>query len=367
MTLIDVKGQDPSVRRKYHTLDGIRGVAAIVIVMRHAGYYFGDFGLHVSKAESYLAVDLFFVLSGFVIAEAYDKRLTGGLSAIEFMKIRLIRLYPLYLLGLLIGTIVVLGSLFFGNNIDHKSGFQVMKDFIFAFLILPTPFSNELYPFSGPSWSLFFELIANGLYAIFRNFLTTSRMILIIGVAAITLGLSVFHYGDMDKGNEWTGFLTAFFRVIYSFGVGLLIHRFHTKLPAFRLPSWSLLGLVFVLLVVVPSTQVRPWYDLFVVILLFPAIVHVASASESSSERMVRVYGLLGTTSYAVYILHKQFALFVAAAFDRVFKHNVEQFAPFSGVVFLIGLVYACWLMDRVYDLPVRRWASQIFLKNRKI
>src|SRR5580698_5736841 len=119
--------QDLVVRRKYHTLDGIRGAAALMVLMRHAGFYFGGLGLYLSKGESYLAVDLFFVLSGFVISEAYDGRLVEGLSPLEFMKIRVIRLYPLYLLGLLIGTVVTLGSFLAGNNINHKTGMQIAK------------------------------------------------------------------------------------------------------------------------------------------------------------------------------------------------------------------------------------------------
>src|SRR5580658_336346 len=138
-----------AARRKYHTLDGIRGTAALMILLRHAAYFFGRVGLYVSSSESYLAVDLFFVLSGFVIAGAYDKRLAGGLSPVEFIKIRTIRLYPLYLLGLSIGAISALLSIF-GNNTADLTIPELGKDFIFAFLMLPTPFSPALYPLNPP-------------------------------------------------------------------------------------------------------------------------------------------------------------------------------------------------------------------------
>src|ERR1700679_45238 len=160
------RAQDPGIRRKYHTLDGIRGVAAIMVLVFHAGSYFGALGIQISKSESYLAVDLFFVLSGFVIAEAYAKRLSKGPSAVDFMKIRVIRLYPLYLLGLLIGTVFILGHLRLGDNsLNQWSGSILAKDFLCALFMLPTPFSSSLYPINLPSWSLLFELIVNGLYA----------------------------------------------------------------------------------------------------------------------------------------------------------------------------------------------------------
>lgn len=191
-------------------------------------------------------------------------------------------------------------------------------------------------------------------------------MILIIASAAIGLGLYAYQNGRTDGGGVWSEFMIGLLRVVYSFGAGLLIQRYHTKIIFFRLPSWALMGLVMVLLSVTPSDQARPWYDMLVVILLFPAIVHIAAASESKSKNIIKVYSLLGTTSYAVYILHERFASFIAAVFRRVLKHEVGQFAPFSGLIFLLGLVSVCWLLDGVYDLPVRRWATKIFLPKAK-
>jgi peptidoglycan/LPS O-acetylase OafA/YrhL len=196
--------------------------------------------------------------------------------------------------------------------------------------------------------------------------LNSGRLISVIAVAAAGLGLSAYQNGDTDGGGNWMGFTVGILRVFYSFGMGLLIHRFHTKMEALRVPSWILLGLVVFILSVTPSAQARPWYDMFAVILVFPAIVYIASASEPGSPKVIFAYSLLGTTSYAIYILHNQVASFTAGAVRGIFKCNVAQFAPFSGVAFLLVFVYGCWLLDRVYDLPVRRWASGMFLKKQK-
>jgi peptidoglycan/LPS O-acetylase OafA/YrhL len=356
-------GQDLPARRKYHTLDGIRGAAALMILIRHAGFFFGNFGVYISNSESYLAVDLFFVLSGFVIAGAYDKRLAGGLSPIEFIKIRVIRLYPLYFLGLLIGTVSGLFSIY-GNNTAGLTGPKLVKEFALAFFMLPSPFSADLYPLNLPSWSLFFEMIVNGLYAAAYSLLNSARLISVIAIAAAGLGFCAYQNGDTDGGGNWAGFTVGVLRVLYSFGMGLLIHRFHTKMEAFRVPSWILITLVILTLSVTPSAQARPWYDMVAVILVFPAIVHIASASEPGSPKVTYAYSVLGTTSYAVYILHNQVASFISRAVRGIFKCNVAQFAPFSGIAFALVFVYGCWLLDLVYDLPVRRWATKVFLKK---
>lgn len=361
-----MNNQDLIVHRKYHTLDGIRGVAALIVLMRHAGYYFGNFGEWFSKSESYLAVDLFFVLSGFVIAEAYEHRLVQGLTWVEFIKIRLIRLYPLYLMGFLIGVVSAVFSIL-GNNTVGLTTVKLVEDSAFAFLMLPSPFSPDLYHLNIPSWSLFFELIANGLYAVVHPWLTEGKLILTMVITAMGLGLFAYENGNTDGGYLWTGFVVGLLRVTYSFGAGLLIHRLHTKIQIFRLPSWILLCLVFISLSVFPSNQFRPWYDMVVVVLLFPALVGIASASESGSKRVIQVYVFLGTTSYAIYILHKTFESFIEGALRAIFKCDVGQFAPYSGIVFLLCFTCICWWLDHFYDGPIRRWATKKFLKDKYI
>src|ERR1700740_1326729 len=95
-------------RRAFQTLDGLRGVGAFLVVMRHVPMLFGP----IRVPESFLAVDLFYLVSGFVVAHAYGARLERGGFFGEFVKTRLIRLYPLYLLGILVGVIPAAISVF---------------------------------------------------------------------------------------------------------------------------------------------------------------------------------------------------------------------------------------------------------------
>lgn len=84
------------MKRRFVTLDAMRGIAALVVVGRH----FTDASGGHAAQFSYLAVDVFFLLSGFVLSLSYRRRFDAGMSAAEFMKLRVIRLYPLYFVGI---------------------------------------------------------------------------------------------------------------------------------------------------------------------------------------------------------------------------------------------------------------------------
>jgi len=346
-------------RHKYHTLDGIRGIAALLIVLRHAGDYFGG----ISFTESYLAVDLFFVLSGFVIAEAYAERLASGLSCVDFMRVRLIRLYPLYLLGTLLGIIYYSTGIMLGYKAPVTAS-ELAVASILAMVMLPSPLSPSLYPVNGPSWSLLFELLSNGLYAISHPKLTTSRLLIALAVSAIVLGVLVYIKGNLDVGFNWKHFFMGIPRVIYSFGAGLLIQRIQFRNFPLQLPSWVLMVFVLAILCYSPATQARSWYDMLAVTILFPGVVYLASTSEPGSVMAVRCYAFLGSVSYAIYVLHVPISQSIRAALKVSLKSDVAQLAPISGVILLFGLVLFSWIMDCVYDRPVRRIASKLFLEK---
>lgn len=329
-----------------------------MIVLRHTGFYFNEF----SFTESYLAVDLFFVLSGFVIAEAYSKRLNEGLSSLAFMRIRIIRLYPLYLLGTLLGIIHIAGVILVGNNSEHWSVIELLITASVAILMLPSPINHTLYPINGPSWSLLFELFSNFLYAIFYPFLTTRRLISVIALSSLVLGFLVFKAGNLDAGFYWEDFFVGIPRVLFSFGAGLLIHRFKRNSSSY-IPSWLLIAFVFIVLGANPPEYLRPWFDVIAVTFVFPAIIYLASASEPNSILAAKFYSLLGVTSYAIYVLHVPISKLMAGAFQRITSFDVSSFSPYSGVALLFSLVLIAWFINRYYDEPIRRIATNFLRK----
>src|SRR5258708_15022901 len=143
-------------RKRYITLDAMRGIAALFVVARHFS------GLHgaADPQFSFLAVDLFFLLSGFVLSFSYDQRFAAGMPPATFLVKRIIRLYPLYLLGMALG--IALGL---SDAIRHRPGATGMGAFLVQALtglvILPSPTWHsrpDPFPFLIPAWSPFLEL-----------------------------------------------------------------------------------------------------------------------------------------------------------------------------------------------------------------
>ena len=174
---------DPTVRqpkRFFCTLDGIRGLAAILVAMSHTLPFLRPATLD----EAHLAVDIFFLLSGVVLANAYEERLLSGLGVWRFAMIRAVRLYPLYALGCLITVIAALA----GIRADIPPE-DLLLFVALAVFLLPNPFmgNDQIFPLNGPSWTLFFEMLANMYYAVVIHSLTTRHLVTIMLVSALGL------------------------------------------------------------------------------------------------------------------------------------------------------------------------------------
>jgi peptidoglycan/LPS O-acetylase OafA/YrhL len=201
-------------------LDGLRGIAALAVFLRH-----------VSSSDvlplGYLAVDVFFMLSGFVLTHAYRVQIAGGLGLVDFMRLRLVRLYPLYLLGTLIATALTISEMLRWHSIEPMAFVVTLTS---ALLFLPTPPQlsldhHLLYPLDAPAWSLFFELLIN---VVFVMLLPHLNRFTLAGVLALGLGLlaaALFVYGGLDHGISYGAFLCGFCRVTFSFFAGVALYH----------------------------------------------------------------------------------------------------------------------------------------------
>jgi peptidoglycan/LPS O-acetylase OafA/YrhL len=223
----------------YNILDGLRGVAAITVVCFHIFEAYATSHLDQRINHGYLAVDFFFILSGFVVGYAYDDR-WGTMKTKDFIKRRIIRLHPMVVMGAVIGAIVFY---FQGCSVWDVSKVTILGLFIAtginALLIPATPGIEirglgEMYPLNGPSWSLFFEYIGNILYVFFIRKLSTKALTWLVFVAGC--GLAVFAilgpYGDICagfslKGIEFTG---GFLRMLFSFSADYFLPVFSNRL-----------------------------------------------------------------------------------------------------------------------------------------
>ena len=337
-------------RRAYVTLDGLRGIAALSIVVLHCHRYFGA----MEWSSAALAVDLFFVLSGFVLAYAYEDRLPTGRWA--FVKARLIRLYPLYLVGTVLGIIEALLIIRTGQGSVEWSWDKFWISLPFSLAMLPRPASN-LFPFNGVMWSIFFELFINIVWAVFwRPLRSTRTLVIAVVLSAIGLALSVAVCGTMvGLGSSWSTLIGGMFRVSYSFFLGVLFFRFHKQWKLPKLPPVLLfLGLPLVLFLPL-SVPIK----LVAAIFVLPWFVLLGSQVEPRGL-LEPVARQLGLASYAVYTVHKRAYLLSYAFVLQVLRIDLQQFTPWAGIGFTLALIGGCLLLNRFIDEPARKWLTKM-------
>lgn len=340
------------MKQHYLTLDALRGVAAIAVV----GLHIKEISSSTALLGSYLAVDFFFALSGFVLAHAYAEKLVREMSFGEFAKARLIRLYPLYFLAGLIGLMAFGGKV--ALNINTPIDFFLAAANLF-FVPLPITEAENLYPLNIPAWSLAFELLIN---VIFGLFIVRLRSRLTLGAILLTslaaLGAAAIHWGSLDVGVRWSDVWGGFPRVTFSFFAGIAVYRLRQIKPL-TLPFWTS-GLIALALltafVASPTGLQHAMYDLSVVAILFPVLLYLGAAT-TVPPSAAGVFSALGSISYAIYVLHVPLRAFAVAAFRKLeLEPSWSLGWGFIAVAMLIS-----YLADVGYDRPVRRWLNRRF------
>jgi len=343
--------------RVFHTLNGMRGIAAVAVVVRHAQHFFG-FGL----ASNYLAVDLFFVLSGFVLAHAYERRFKQGMGVGGFMRVRFIRLFPLLSVAIAMTLVGLLVGWASGVNLGWTlKALTASTALNIVFLPAPPFTGNALFPLDIPAWSLFLELFVNLLYVAFWRHLSNRVLIAILAVTAVALLVCAGVYGDLGGGWDWSTLVVGFARVLFSFPAGVLIYRAMRNLQTVR-SSGLLVMAVMTLIFAINPGVLRPEYDVLAVIVLFPVLVILGALARP--VHTVGAYSFLGVTSYGVYAIHDPFIRMTNGAVVHWMGEKVDRLAPWLGLVLIAALLVSVWLLDRYFDIPMRRWLSTLYVRR---
>jgi peptidoglycan/LPS O-acetylase OafA/YrhL len=337
-------------------LDGVRGVAALLVMGLHIAGYLGSPLL----GHGYLMVDLFFLMSGFVLSAGYGQRLARGGQGVWFAGKRIARLYPLAAVGLLLGGGVAV-ALSLGGQRPLED--QPLLLALLAALFLPWLGGGLVVPFNGPVWSLQFELWINLAWGFVARWLTDRRLVVLTGVAALALVLVTAANGLFDSGFANSdparsagpfSWLSGWARVGFAFPMGVLLHRLWAagRLTAVtsRFTPW-LLPLA-LLLVAFPVPGLTPLYDLAAVFLLFPLLV-VLGANATSGGRL---QAWLGRLSYGVYVLHGPILLLFKTLEPAGLA--LPPRLAWYGLAALLAIGAAA-LAERWIDRPVRRWLSR--------
>lgn len=361
----------------YAILDGLRGTAAFMVVWFHVFEAFATSHLDQQINHGYLAVDFFFILSGFVVGYAYDDR-WNRLTIGEFLRHRLIRLHPMVVMGAVIGAAVFYfqGCSFW--DVSKISVLTLLAATLMNALLLPATTGTEIrgigemYPLNGPSWSLLFEYIGNILYALVIRKLPTRALAVLVLLAGC--GLAAFAMwgpsGDICVGFALTGdnMLGGSLRLLFAFPAGLLLSRIFRPVPV-RGAFW-IGSLAFVLLVAVPRIggSEHLWmngiYDTLCTVFVFPLIVWLGASGRTTDRLTTRFCKFLGDISYPLYMVHYPF---IYLYFAWVKNHDLTFLQSLPGALATVGgSILLAYLCLKLYDEPVRRWLSARLLRSRK-
>lgn len=337
-------------RQHFVALDGLRGLAALAVVIYHRRWFFD--GPVIDHA--FLAVDFFFILSGFVIAFAYDQRLRGAaMSFPQFLRVRVIRLWPLIVIGALLGCWAAVAHALG----EHWMG-GVAKALIalpLAILLLPAPpiLASAPFAINQPSWSLLYEVIANLFYAALAPRLTNRLLAIMVVVSGVLLAAIVMLTRvNLGFSWPWWALVLALPRVMFPFLFGILLHRWHAagRLPRIGLPVW-MLALVLLAVLMVPSLP-RQWnllFQLTAVFVIFPLIV-VSGSQREPTGVWVPMAKFSAELSYPVYILHAPMLALMEPYVAQLPVGKSLQLAIMVAVI-----VPVAFLTGRHVDLPLRR------------
>ena len=361
----------------YEILDGLRGVAAIVVVFFHVFEIFSG-GDHTKQIinHGYLAVDFFFMLSGYVISYAYDNR-WKEMTLKDFFKRRLIRLQPMIIIGSIIGALLF----YFQTSPDLGWGriaetpfWKVILVMFIGMTVVPVGKSldirgwSEMHPLNGPAWSLFFEYIANIVYALILRHLSK----LIIGILMVIAAGVTIQYaftnpnGDIIGGwsiDDPTQLRIGFTRLTFPFLAGIFLAR-ATKLFTTK-NAFLTTSLLLIIALAVPrfGGKTDLWqnalYECFTLFLIFPFIIWLGAGGKILNTKAKALCKFLGDISYPIYITHFPI-VYVYMAFVTNKKYTLTEALPL-GLLTVIASIIVAYIMMKIYDIPVRKWLNKKF------
>ncbi|MCL7987609.1 acyltransferase [Sphingobacterium sp. lm-10] len=356
-----------SAKPHYLILDGLRGVAALIVVLFHLTEALASGPMDILVNHGYLAVDFFFLLSGFVIGYAYDER-WQRMSVGSFLMRRVERLQPMVVLGMTLGAI---GFYFTDSEIwpliHTVPVWKMLLVLFIGYTVLPVPLSldirgwQEMHPLNSVGWSLLFEYLANILYAIGIRKLSNKALTTVVIIAGVALAHLAISRGDVSGG--WTlnveHVYIGFTRVMYPFFAGLLLSRITKPTRINHALAWCSLLIVLVLFMPRIGGANHVWingiYESLCIIVIFPLIVYLGASGFIHSETERKICKFLGDISYPLYLVHFPIIYFYVAWISNNGGMTLWEVWPIALLILLasIALAYASL---KWYDEPVRKW-----------
>lgn len=309
--------------RRYETLDGMRGLCALIVVLYHCAYALNTPAL---IGHGWLSVDMFFVLSGFVIAHSYEDKLRTGFGFAKFMQARAKRLLPVQTIGTVLGAVSL--QLIYWNDGPADGVFAVAV--VTALLLIPiswTPFGSlfpswrGIFPVNPPIWSLQGEWIINIIYG---RIMYAWSLIALVATAGLSAAY-VFGVALTDLG--WASAETGIGRAALGFVLGVIIHRLHHKTVFQRLPqiSPSVLFALWFLISCLPAWGKYPVMQAIPASLISAVLIAFLVRGE---RPMGRAFAYLGRISYPLYATHFTIVNLTILCLPSPARHSAIWAAP---------------------------------------
>ena len=347
-------------KHRFLYLDGIRGISAVVLTICH----FGDRTPQgILLKHGYLAVDFFFLLSGFVLCYAYERKLAAGMTWAGFLQRRVVRLYPLYLLGLVLGSATVFAM---GQLTGHDLS-TFAEALVFALFLIPFPhtvhYTLDAFPLNGPAWALSYELAINLVYAMVGFARSNRGLLTIIMVSFVFYSVSAAVYGTYlvgpSVGQAWGGLL----RTSYSFFLGVLIFRLSDLGKPVPKWTWWVATLIFYGCLAAPRMVAgnRP-LDAVILTVVLPSVLFFGARCEVPKvlERFCEASGEL---AFPIYMLHFP-VVELASRYSNA--HHLADGPAFAVMLAATALIVVLsWVVVKFYDAPVRAWLNGMIYARR--
>ncbi len=351
------------MNHRFNTLDGLRGVAAIAVIFFH-------FTQHTTLrlfSGAGLAVDLFFCLSGFVIAHSYQQRLVSGMSFNDFFLKRLVRLYPMFMIGLTLGALALFKKT--ASSQTNLTLHQTLSSIALNAFYIPylnnfyvqigkDRIDSSLFPGNDPAWSLFFELLVNIVFAfvVIRTGRRKNPLPWVL-LGGITLIAYVLLSGFVAPGWSATNIIGGLPRTVYGFFVGVYIYflfdRINARCP--RIPPIYLMlacGFIFLL----PTRFSEPMW-LYAALIFVPVVVTLGTVSDPKPGMTHRLFDYLGWLSYPIYCIH-----FPIYSIFTSLTHDADARLWGACLCAAVTIVMA-HLSAKFIDEPVREMLSRRLFK----
>ena len=365
-------------RTRYDILDGLRGVAALMVLLYHVFNDAKSFFVWPTPVNefyhSFLGVDFFFILSGFVMGYFYDRQWGNSMALGGFIRRRLIRLHPMVVMGVVLGAIAFLiqgCTKWDGTEVSMQA---LMLATLLGFFMIPSPSSievrgnTEIFPLNGPHWSLFFEYVGSLLYGLLLHRLSTKwlrvwvtcSIVSIAGFALLTEDGGIAYGWSSEPMNLLGGAL----RMLYAYPMGLLMARvFRERQPKpIKGHVFLLCSLALAILLGFPSLgskDANTIFQLVCILSFFPTIIWFGARGIVSGWRQKAV-SFIGRLSYPLYATHFPL-IYLYITWVGSDGHPYEGYSQpwVPALLTLVASVLIATLCLLAYDEPLRKWLNK--------